>query len=836
MNGQRLRSFLLGGTAFAMVAGVSSTANAQDAGYGVNEIIVTAQKREQSIQDVPLAVTALGQDAIAVNRIEDAADLTGLAPGLVARNTAGALGSISFAMRGVNANPSAPLQDKQISMYIDGVYLGGARGTLSELMEVERIEVLRGPQGTLFGRNATAGAVSVVTRNPTGDMAFRQDVTVGNQGHFRTRTTIDTPAFGPFSAYVTYIHDQSRGDVRNLGAGVVWDRTNPFTNVGRQKSPKWVGGRNYENVFAALRYDNGGSVTASYKFEWSEGNFTGSARTTPIINAADPQIGWLLAAILAAQPPGGGAFGPVALNSRDRRPDAYNQAFSTRGFQKVQGHNLTVDWQVSDSVAVKNIFSFRKNRIFSGGSTIAGLSGLEFTPAAVPAYAIFAAASSTPGFATLPPDQQGAIIQQYAQGLLAQVNGANAQGIPIYFAPYEGQSYGKHWQVSDELQVNYTSDWLALTAGLMYYQSSSTDSGLPGFAPNIAFQPTSTTIALEDYQRANGKTKSYAAYTQAEFSVTPELGVVVGGRITKDDKRGVYQDQGAFIGNRTTGGEIVFGNTLLGNFKKTKFTWSAGVNYQPTNELLLYGKYSTGFLSGGSYADLIFPPETAKSWEVGFKSDWWDRRVRFNVAAYKVDYDNAQAATSGPAIGRPDLPIAVVTNGSLKSKGLEFELNVAPLPGLSFGGTAGYTKNKYVNPSPLLARGRDIRPTGQPRWVGSVNAMYVTRPLFGDATLAFRVDMTFQSKSRVLDDPDTRIVNPVFAPFEFIPPKQIVNARIALRDVDVGGANLELGLWSKNLFDNKKPLYPFQYPNFLMTTTYEPARTYGLDVIVKFNP
>ncbi|MCB1632894.1 MAG: TonB-dependent receptor plug domain-containing protein, partial [Pseudomonadales bacterium] len=190
----------------------------------------------------------LGGDALAANKIESVANLTGLVPGLVMRNTAGSLAAISFAMRGVNSNPSAPLQDKQIALNIDGVYVGGSRGTLGELMEVERIEVLRGPQGTLFGRNSTAGAINVVTRNPTGDMAFTQMVGYGNEGQIRTRTTIDTPQFGPFSAYVTYIHDESRGDVRNLGAGTVWDRTNPFGGVGRQTSPKWVGGRNYENV------------------------------------------------------------------------------------------------------------------------------------------------------------------------------------------------------------------------------------------------------------------------------------------------------------------------------------------------------------------------------------------------------------------------------------------------------------------------------------------------------------------------------------------------------------------------------------------------------------
>ncbi|MBV1916570.1 MAG: TonB-dependent receptor [Sphingomonadaceae bacterium] len=819
---------LLAGTAVMITCGFAGTALAQDASdsYGVSDIIVTAQKREQSLQDVPLAVTALDKDAIKVNRVVNAANLTGLAPGFVARLTAGALGSVTFAMRGVNASPSVPAQDKQISMYIDGVYIGGSRGSLSELMEVEQVEVLRGPQGTLFGRNSTAGAVSIVTRNPTGELAFRQDVTVGNQSQLRTRTTIDTPSIGPFSGYVTYIHEEKKGDVRNLGAGVQWNRINPFTDVRNQTSPKTLGGRNYENIFAALRFDNGGSVKATYKFDLSKGKFVADARTTPVVNP-DDFLGGMLASIIAAQPAGGGKFGPVALNTSDRRPDAYNSAWQTPGFQRVQGHNLTLDWQVSDSVAVKNIAAYRKTAIWAGGSSIAGLSGLEFTAGAVMPYAIFAAASAVPGFGDLPPATQGAIIGQYAQGLAPLVGS--------YFAPYEGQSYGTHWQFSEEVQVNYTADRLDVTAGALFFKSSTDDSGLPGFTPNFAFRPIPQTLPLGDVTRSIGKTQSIAAYIQAEYAFTPEFGVVVGGRYTKDKKHGDFERGGTLSGDRNTG-EIVGTVVQPFTFKSSKPTYSIGLNYEPTDDFMVYAKYSTGFLSGGAVADISFPPETAKSWEAGFKADLLDRRVRLNMAFWDVEYKNAQASASGASVGRRDLNIAVVSHGALKARGVEAELVLAPARGLTFGGTIGYTESKFVNPDPIVDQGNGIIPASRPKWVGSANAMYITPPLFGDATMLFRLDATYESRVRIIPDPNVEVKYPVFGPFEFMPSKVIVNGRVALRDIDMGGANVEIGLWSKNLLDNKKPLYPFQYPNFLMTTTYEPARTFGVDVIVKYKP
>ncbi len=855
-------SRLLAGSAIVAAGALAATAHAQEADESFsNEIIVTAQKREQSIQDVPIAVTALGGDALAANKIENVANLTGLVPGLVMRNTAGSLAAISFAMRGVNSNPSAPLQDKQIALNIDGVYIGGSRGTLGELMEVERIEVLRGPQGTLFGRNSTAGAINVVTRDPTGDMAFTQMVGVGNEGQLRTRTTIDTPQFGPFSAYVTYLHDESRGDVRNIGStadtGVIWDRTNPFGGVGRQKSPKWVGGRNYENVFAALRFDNGGSVTATYKFDWSKGWFSGDARVTPIINTSTDRIalangtrinipgntlGNLLQGLIDAQPAGGGAFGPIILNPGDRRPDVANQSFNTRGFQRVEGHSLVLEWQASDSVTLKNTFGYRRNAVFSGGATIAGLSGLEFTPGAVTPYANFVGLSVLgASFAAL-PDQAardaalaGALGPTFLPGL--QFIAGTGQ---YYFAPYEGQSYGRHRQLSDELQLNYTTDRLNLTAGLLYFEAKTRDSGLLGFQPNIAFAPTTTVISLgggtqNGAQRADGSQKSYAAYAQIEYQLSDMFGVVAGGRWTKDEKSGIFRDQGLFVGNRSSDGTIEWGREFSGEFNKDKFTYSVGVNFEPNDDMLFYGKYSTGFLSGGIYADIPFSPEYAKSWDAGMKLDLLDRRVRFNLSAYKVDYKNAQSTTSGRAIRRPDLPIAVVELGTLSAKGIELDMTVTPVNGFMVGGTLGYTKNKYkTSVDPALADGYDPKPTGQPKWVGSVYGQYVSGPIVGDATLMLRADMTFQNKSRVIGDHQSVIDHPAFAPYEFIPSKQLVNGRIALRDVNIGGADWEFALWGKNILNTRKPIYPFQYPYFLMTTQYEEARKYGLEVTVKF--
>ncbi len=232
----RNRVVLLAGTALAVALPTAVAAqDGAEAEGGLQEIIVTAQKREQSMQDVPIAITALTGDALATNRVTTVSDLTGLAPGVIVRTAAGGSQLPSFSIRGAISYGVVPGSDKQVSIYIDGVYLAAARGAIFDLPDVERIEMLRGPQGTLFGRNATAGAVSISTREPTGEPGVKAALTLGNYDQKRFRLSMDLPQMGPFSGYVSYVHNYKRGDIRNAGAGQVWNRT--AAGLGIKRSP-----------------------------------------------------------------------------------------------------------------------------------------------------------------------------------------------------------------------------------------------------------------------------------------------------------------------------------------------------------------------------------------------------------------------------------------------------------------------------------------------------------------------------------------------------------------------------------------------------------------------
>jgi len=168
-------------TAFVGITPAMAQSTATSENGGLEEIIVTAQKREQSVQDVPIAVTAVTQESLKANRIFTVNDLGSIAPGLTVRPSAGGIQVPSFTIRGQNSFGVVAGSDKQVSIYLDGVYISSPRGSIFDLPDVSRLEVLRGPQGTLFGRNATAGAVSVTTRDPSGEAGVKL---VGSYGNY----------------------------------------------------------------------------------------------------------------------------------------------------------------------------------------------------------------------------------------------------------------------------------------------------------------------------------------------------------------------------------------------------------------------------------------------------------------------------------------------------------------------------------------------------------------------------------------------------------------------------------------------------------------------------
>ncbi|HEX7852462.1 MAG TPA: TonB-dependent receptor [Sphingobium sp.] len=809
------RFFLLGSSILSTCAFsfAGSAASAQEAPEsGLADIIVTAQKREQNLQDVPIAVTAISQETLQANRVMSVNDLNGLAPGLTVRETAGSVGVPAFSMRGVVSYGVVPGSDKQISLYLDGVYIGSSRGSIFDLPDIERLEVLRGPQGTLFGRNATAGAVSVTTRDPSGEAHIRGSVSVGNYDSKRIRLSADTPQIGPFSAYLSGVWNYKRGDIRNAGAGQIWDRSASPSGLGANRSPKYLGTKDSLSYFAAVKFEPSDDFTMVYKYDRTQEQGTPDGAAISGINPAAG--GGLLGNLLQSLIP------PEFYNTSGRRPKVVSNSFAGNRDQTNSGHSLTATWQATDDISVKNILAYRKSHVFVTSSTD-GISGIPFNANALVPYATFVAFSADPSLATASPDVQAATIGAYATAFAPLV------GQPFVIVGSQADGGGHQW--SDELQVNYDSDFVTLTAGAMWFKSKDFAGGPINMQNSLAFTPVpGGVIPLGQQGISYNRSTSIAAYVQGEFHVTPQLDILAGARITRDKKSGEFVYQTAASGLNTM--------TLPFSYKDTRPNYMLGVNFKPNDDMLVYGKFSTAFVSGGSTAGIPYEPETATSWEAGLKADFLDRRLRTNLAVYTVKYKNFQTAQSGANFrglipNAEVLPVFVYPQGGpVKAHGFELEVTGAPARMLTVGSSLAYTKTKYSNVDPILiaANGGDYQPGLRPKWTSQLWGQFESDPLFGETTLMARVDANWQS-SMFLDQNRVRQI-PGYLPLRKVPAYWTINSRVALRNLDISGVKAELAVWGRNLGNQKMPVFALINDAFGANATFMPARTYGLEL------
>ena len=733
-----------------ILLGAAGAARAQDNGWALEEIVVTAQKRQQRLQDVPASVTAITSEGLAINRIQNVLNLDSVTPNLTITNVPAGNSSPVYSMRGVVGLGTAPGADKGVALYIDGVYIGSASGSAFDLGEIERIEVLKGPQGTLFGRNSTGGAVSITTRGPRGEFHVKQQVTVGNYDQIQSRTRIDTPQWGPLSAAVSYAHSERRGDIRNTGFGTIWNATR-FGGPPALAAAKWLGDDDTDSWSAAVKLDVASNLSLNYKYDHTDGTFSEIGVGT---------LGIFLPALVGMNAASG--F-PNVVNPD--RPKTLNNWFTGFSTVKASGHVLQADWKVNDNLSVKNVVAYRKSAYSAPLAQLDGLGGLFAAPG-VPFLGIVTASAGT----------------------------------------------DKQW--SEELQVDYDSSFVHLTTGGLYYhqknQKGAYGTGFNQFvfqaAPGFVLPTTPVPT-----QQSDVTVRSYAFYGQGEFHVLDKVDLVAGARFTDDKKRGV---------DRT----VPTPGTL--DYDGNKWTYNLGLNYKPNKDILVYAKYSTGYISGGRLATLDYNPETAKSWEGGVKADWLDRRLRTNLALYSAKYGNLQVPGAGLTFGVPQASQVLVNAGDAKAKGFELETTAVPIESVTLNANVGYLDFKYTRLDPRFVAAGQSLPSARPKWTVNLSGQYQTPPVIGDSRITFRADGNYRSEhdgSAVLA---TRALTR-------LPATWIVNGRISLDEINLGRATGSLALWARNLFDEKSARYIIGL-GVATSVSYERARTVGVDLTVEF--
>ena len=293
----------------------------------LEEIIVVAQKKVESIQDVPISIIRFDSEKLVELGIDELKDIGSSIPGLYVNTFNADPGAIRLFIRGIGNNSVQVTQDPSVALYLDGVYVGTAFGTGFEGVDVESIEVLRGPQGTLYGRNSTGGAVNIITaRASTDTLSFKQEFTAGNLGVFKSRTNLNVPLTDDLAVKLNYLISQRDGYVKNRGPG------------------EDFGEEDRESLVADFHWSASDQVSLDYRYENTEMNDT---QRFEQITVTDP------AAVLAFS---------TRINESDR--DRLDTVTSLRPIPKnsldLSAHTLHIEWSMSDSLEFRSITAYRE--------------------------------------------------------------------------------------------------------------------------------------------------------------------------------------------------------------------------------------------------------------------------------------------------------------------------------------------------------------------------------------------------------------------------------------------------------------------------------------------
>ncbi|WP_423603557.1 TonB-dependent receptor [Sphingomonas sp. MS122] len=762
-------------------AGGASQAEAEE------EVVVTAQFREQRLQDAPLAITAVTGDMLEARGQTSVVDIGNQAPNVTLRQAPATYGPAVVAyIRGVGQRDTSFALEPGVGLYIDDVYLPTMHGSMLDLIDVDRVEILRGPQGTLAGQNSIGGAIKLYSKKPDGSGGGYLQATYGSYNRVEVRgaanfTIVPDQLFARVSG--TAVHKDgyvTRYDYAcsHPGTAIPSSLTN---NKGCKLGTE--GGKDYVAGRLALRYQPSDAVTLDV-----------SADITQDESEAGPTT--LLYVGQNANP------GAMNTGSATTGPSAPAYVMNGVRYGTATG---------SPFISYSPYGDFAQDT-FKRSPYISYENYLELAPrdgsgpwAAPIKSAIDSWGVSANLTVDLSPDFSVTSITAYRK-----FNGiyASADGSP--FTPTLQANRIFNRQFSQELRLNgRVGPSFNFTVGGYYLHKRS---------ENISRVTLPTLNFVEDNE-IPATTK--AVFANADWEVLAGLHLVGGVRYTDLKKSFIYGRKG--IPGSSSGGatppSIASIDGLVGTFAGDRVDWRGVIQYRWSDQLMTYAQVSTGFKGGGVNPRVFFPaqalpfgPEKLTAYEAGFKSDLIDRKLRLNVSGFINKYDDILVSvTSCPLPGVPATPCALPLNaGKADVRGAEAELALRPARGFMIDASLAYLDFKYTSVSAVAAtsgigpedKGQYISP-----WQWSIGAQY-EHEFANGATLTPRIDVNHQ-------DSFNRNANNVDAVtggkdiFGEVKGRTLVNARLTFRmpgddwEFALEGRNLTDELYYSDVFDNR---------------------------------
>ncbi|MBN9465157.1 TonB-dependent receptor [Brevundimonas sp.] len=706
---------LTGGAAFAQSATPASATQ-------LDEVVVTATRREQRLQDVPVSVTAVSGEALEKTNFREVSDLQYVAPNVTFSSTNPVSNGGGYQVRGVGTQTYDGGVEQTVGLVVDGVVIGlprdpGATG----FADIERVEVLRGPQGTLFGKNASAGVIQIVSKNPRiGEFSGNVDAAYGERNEQIARGAVNIPLGSTAALRVAGFHSSQDGAIPYvLHSGHVGDRDN-------------------QGVRGKLLWQPTDALSLMLTGEYQ----TGFARDSVIIHQLGTNARYnALFDQFAVKP------GPDSYRAYD---DGDWTADTT-----VKGVSLQADYRLGD-FTLTSITAYR-------ASEMTQLSDIDHAP-----INIF----------------------------------NNSDG-----------GLDSH-QFTQELRLTSPAgERLEYVAGLFYYKTDikgwTTQGGdiLKFVYNNAAYPPA----VLYGERIQSSETESYAAYGQATYALTDQVKLIGGLRYTND------KVDGSLVINPVPGRLVLGAGGMVpysGQVSADNVSGRAGVQYQPSRNLMFYGTYSTGYK--GPAIDSLngvikeVRPETVESYEAGVKSTLWNGRWMLNAAVYSSDFKDFQAQALDMTSATPRL--GLTNAGLMRARGVELETNLRLTPHLTIGGSASYNDAEYKDyigscytgqpVSPVAGQGCYLQPgtagvyvanlagerlANAPKWSYNLRAAY-ERPVGGGLKIDASTNWSWRDDAYSLTADKASIVGAY----------GMLNANLG---IGAENGSWRLGLYGRNVLD-----------------------------------
>jgi iron complex outermembrane receptor protein len=810
---------------------------------GIEEITVTANKREQALQDVPISMSVLQSDFIENAAITEFGQLQQFVPNLKI-NTGPNTRATVVRIRGIGSVGDNAGIDPSVGVFIDGVYQGRAGMSVADLLDIERVEVLRGPQGTLYGKNTAAGAINIHTKRPIYDFESMAEVVVGNYHDMEFRGFINVPLW------------QDRIGARISGYRVTRDGfdTNRFDGSDVNDANKWgVRGRFLFDVTPNLEV----LVGADYSYEHTNCcvadimTYKGPSALSAIglgLNTTD--ITWL---------------GENPEWQPNVQPDYRNPPLSPESWQEVwdrigqpappypyeqewqsyeeHAENLDEKYDADPFDRVVGANDDPDNKITIGGVSVnAELALGDFTASSLSAYRHYTSDNNWDGDFTAIINASATSAQvdldQFSQEFqIISPSGEQVEyqgGLYFYF---QNMDTFERMGIEEEEEGIYNYNWLR---------------GVYNDNTNLH------------------RTYSLAGYGQGTYNLSDEWSFTGGMRLSWERKTRVGSQiapNSPLTPDPDDGDDVVDAPPVSGpdQFFDQEKDWfnvsgMASIRYFPVERVMIYGTYSLGFKSGGFNQrrtseterlirdNTMFGPETANTVEAGAKTSWWDRRLTLNGTFFYTWYSDFQAQVYDGAT------ISVVNAGSMRSYGVEADLSLVPVPDLVISGSLGWNVAEYKfypeaedtvegaypcwqynaalgqNPPPELVMSCTQDLSGKtvdnaPRWTVKGFAQYERPvPVSGFSVLwNAQAEYAYTSMMYLAPDLDPALKQPA---------THLLNLRAGLRAED---ELWTLTLWVENVTDEKWNVIGFDAPIIGGYAVINgPPRRFGATLRLKF--